>query len=275
MMKRAFTLLELLTVIAIMGLLSTIAIGGYRSAVRGMRNRGAMTVVQTFVDQVCQRAIVDRQTVIIYFYDELMQTEDEQANRDFLGAGMAVAVRTMGRVSAVDGAYILDEFNDLNVGTDELEEDEEGNDEADDYDKAAMRIYRMATAEAVDVSPKVEYRRPNEAFLLTGNDTGDVAAGGGSASGQNEKKLFVNAYRALNGNPFARGDAYGAEFASVRLPNGYFFGSSVPTTEGKSTSPIKKMVVKPDGTGAESVTVYTFKSLNSTQLESCGSTTLL
>lgn len=275
-MKRAFTLLELLTVIAIMASLSVAAIGGYRAAVKGMKDRGALTVVQTFIDQVRQRAVIDRQPVTVFFYDELRQKEDSAEQRDLVGSGIAIAVKAVGRVSAIEGDYILDEFNDLNVDSDAAMEDEEedAEDNPTDYGKMAMRIYRMADGQAVDVSPKVEPRDVNEEFLLTGKEIGNAATGS-EGDGDNEKKLTVNAYRALNGNPFSRGDAYGTEFSAIRLPNGYFFGGSVPTTEGRNILSALRMDIKADGTGAKPVTINTFENPNSSTLTGAGTTDLV
>lgn len=273
-MKRAFTLLELMTVIAIMASLSVVAIGGYRSATKGMKDRGALTVAQTFLDQVRQRAVIDRETISVYFYDDLMQKEDEANNRELIGSGVAIAVKGMGRVSGIDGKYIMDEFNDLNVGEDELDEEDEDEEDVADYDKSAMRIYRMADGKAVDISPKVEILTRSEVFLLTGQETGDQSTQS-TPSSTNEKKLYIPAYLAIGENPFNRGDVYGSEFAAIRLPNGYFFGSSVPTTEGRSSSPIQRLDIKPDGTGSKNIKIYTFKSLGSTQLEDVGSTAVI
>ena len=49
MKRSAFTLIELLMVIMIMGLLGTVTVGGYRAMQRGMEERGVMENANHFI----------------------------------------------------------------------------------------------------------------------------------------------------------------------------------------------------------------------------------
>ena len=64
-MKKAFTLVELLVVVGIMGLLGTVSVGGYRAMQRGMADKGVMENVNSFVRAAYQRAQIDRQPTAI------------------------------------------------------------------------------------------------------------------------------------------------------------------------------------------------------------------
>ena len=48
-MKRAFTLIELLLVVGIMGLLGTVSVGGYQQMRRGMEEKGVIQDVNTLI----------------------------------------------------------------------------------------------------------------------------------------------------------------------------------------------------------------------------------
>ena len=67
-MKRAFTLVELLVVIGIMGFLGTVSVGGYRAMQRGMEERGVMQNVNTVVKTAFERAQIDRQPTWIWMW---------------------------------------------------------------------------------------------------------------------------------------------------------------------------------------------------------------
>ena len=99
MTKRGFTLVELILVMAIMGLLGTISVGGYRAMQSGMEERGTMQNVNEFIRSAYQRAQIDRQPVNVYFWNELLRekTEDDTP----IVVGKAVAVRRAGRLSDV------------------------------------------------------------------------------------------------------------------------------------------------------------------------------
>ena len=71
--KRAFTLLELLVVMAIMGFMGTLSVAGYRAMRRGMEERSVMQNVNQFIRSAYQRAQIDRQPVSVYFWNETLR----------------------------------------------------------------------------------------------------------------------------------------------------------------------------------------------------------
>lgn len=271
-MRRAFTLLELMVVVAIMAALAAISVSGYRALTKGMQDRSALVAVQTLVDAARQRAEIDRQPMVIYFYDQLLQTHDESAGTDMTGHGIAVAVRPIGRISAIDGNYLCDEFGDLDqVYASENQQSSDAS--ANDSNETAIRFYRMADGNYVDVSPTVAKRPISAVFIMTGETSGDNS----SEDDSGEKQILCHAFKKLSGTAtFKVGDVYGGEFASVTLPDGYFFGSSAPTQVGVKS--IEKMQIDaPDSCsdeakGAKSVTIYA-RGAGGIGLDKVGSTT--
>lgn len=269
--RKAFTLLELMVVVAIMAALSTLSVNGYRALTKGMRDRSAIVAVQTLVDAARQRAEIDRKPMIVYFYDELLQEANESAGDDLVGHGVAVAVRPMGRFSAIDGNYLCDEFGDLDQIYSEENPDSDGGSQQNN--KTAMRLYRLADGNYADVKPSVVSKSLSASYLLTGESVGDSDAAEGGAGG--EKLIRCFAFEKVGGNAgFAVGDVYGGEFASVTLPKGYYFGSSVPSSVGRVRvgEPMKINPTSSGASGAESVTVYSMRA-SSTQLDPVGKTT--
>ena len=106
-MKRAFSLIELLVVISIMAVMGTVAVGGYRAMQRGMDERGTMENVNAFVRLAYQRAQIDRQPTVVYFWNETLQRESD-SNNTLRVVGKAVAVRRGGRLTDVKGKYLID-----------------------------------------------------------------------------------------------------------------------------------------------------------------------
>ena len=219
-MRTGFTLIELLVVMAIMGLLGTISVGGYRAMQRGMEDRGAMQNVNQFIRSAYRRAQIDRQPVVIYFWNELLREETENAPR--VVVGRAVAVRRSGRISEADGQYLCDEFGDLRFMRltkdegDELEDDvaasgstQKGN---------GMYLYRMRAGagdsgfkrSAVSQTTKLMSRQEP---LLT-------------AGGRGEIEMYAYVVTDGTEGQWRTGDAYGFEFAEIQLPHNYIFGSS-------------------------------------------------
>ena len=112
MNRKAFTLLELLLVMAIMGFMGTVAVGGYRAMRRGMEERSVMQNVNQFIRSAYQRAQIDRQPTAVYFWNETLRQGDDY-NTEIV-VGKAVAIRRYGRITRKEGNLLIDEFADLN-----------------------------------------------------------------------------------------------------------------------------------------------------------------
>ena len=255
MSRKAFTLLELMVVVAIMAALATLSVNGYRALTKGMRDRSAIVAVQSLVDAARQRAEIDRKPVFVFLYDELLQEANESYGADLVGRGVAIAVRPIGRITAVDGNFLCDEFGDL----DQIyaEENQQASDAAvANQDKSAMRFYRLADGAYVDVKPSVVSRPLSASYLMTG-----------------ETLIRCFAFEKTGGASFSVGDVYGGEFASVVLPPGYYFGSSAPSSVGrvKIGSPMEIRPTTGAASGAQGVTVYSMKP-GSKKLDPVGTT---
>jgi len=233
---RGFTLLELLVVMSIMGILGTLAMGGYHSMVRGMETRGVMQNVNAFIAAAHQRAQIDRRPIVLYFWNEPVRAETE----DRLGqaTGRAVAVRPWGRISRLtgnggSGSRLVDEFVELN----RLFDTNTVSGEAtmalyalDGLASGGLTTGRHRSFVALQVVEDYDY--PN--FLKS-------AASSSSGEG---REIPGYAYQVVdaNGVSWKRGMLYGMEFQELQLPNGYIFGSSFSGTRVKD---IASFVLRP------------------------------
>lgn len=222
-MNKAFTLLELLVVIGIMGLLGTVSVGGYRAMQRGMEERGVMQNVNAFVRTAYERAQIDRQPTAIYFWNETLRGETEDETE--IVVGKAVAVRRQGRLSAVSGNLLVDEFADLNLvyktSGDDDDTSSEGAGAADAFN--TMYLYCLDSM-GQDVEPKrsivaskVKKYTVNEQYML-GQPTGSAGSG----------TLEMWAFEKVGDDDsveWKTGSAYGFEFAELTLPANYIFGT--------------------------------------------------
>ena len=220
-MNKAFTLLELLVVIGIMGLLGTVSVGGYRAMQRGMEERGVMQNVNAFVRTAYERAQIDRQPTAIYFWNETLRGETEDETE--IVVGKAVAVRRQGRLSAVSGNLLVDEFADLNLvyKTGGDDDSSEGSDAADKEN--TMYLYCLDNmGQNVEpkrsiVASKVKKYTVNEQYML-GQPTGSADSG----------TLEMWAFEKVGDDDsvdWKTGSAYGFEFAELTLPANYIFGT--------------------------------------------------
>lgn len=108
--KAGFTLLELLTVMAIMALLSTFAVTSYFGAIRGMTRRSAIKHLVNTLELAKQRAAMEGVNVSVLIYNE--KTGDKNNKDAYIPS--YVIVRELGRVSHEDKAdMIYDEFTPL------------------------------------------------------------------------------------------------------------------------------------------------------------------
>ena len=210
MMKRAFTLMELLVVISIMALLGTISVGGYRALTQGMEERGVLQNVNQFVRSAYQRAQIDRQPVSVYYWNETLQSETDY--QPSISVGRAVAVRRMGRLSYVSGGTLLhDEFGDLNRYYPQTDDS--------DSQRSGMFLYKLSGGSQMErsvVSQNIEKEFFNEMYL-SGLPNDDREAG--------EITSYAFKFVDPGSASWQKGDAYGFEFAEITLPHNYIFGN--------------------------------------------------
>ena len=245
-MRKAFTLVELLVVIGIMGLLGTVSVGGYRAMQRGMAERGVMDNVNHFIHAAYQRAQIDRQPTAVYFWNETLRKADD-FNAEIV-VGRAVAIRRAGRVTRVDGQLIWDEFADLerSYTRDDENEDPEGIEEGTGNNREnTMYLYPIDKLSEIEqnagstLKRSVVYQKvyANEdqitPLYLSGENGGELpdTDGGYFKRGDLEKgEIKTYAFKLASDDPgqvsWKVGMAYGFEFAQLELPHGYIFGSS-------------------------------------------------
>jgi len=217
--RRAFTLIELLMVILIMGILGTVSIGGYRAMQRGMEERGVMENVNHFIRAAYRRAQTDRSPTAVFYWNETLREESDVDT--LIVVGKAVAVRRAGRVSRFVDPYLYDEFADLDrerLVVDSSDEENENADSGSSSSDNLVPIYKMNAKNGCGRS-------------LASSTTKNVTA-------QNAERLLSRmeveaipcyAYVVHDKGTVGEwkvGDAYGLEFAEIQLPHGYIFGSS-------------------------------------------------
>ena len=234
MTKRAFTLVELLVVVGIMAAMATMSIGSYFAVVRGMADRGALAAATSVISLAQERARIDLAPTVVYFYNELVQNKDESKGTELVVAGVAVAIRRAGRLTRVTGNYLGDEFADLDItyglseGSGSLRGD-------------TFRLYKFdfsGMKYSSVYSEVVEDSIDNESYLVESpRDRGFRKANGDN---EDPNEIISYAFIQKDGNAsWQVGDAYGYEFAKIRLPDNYIFGgaSDVPS----QSQPIKNV----------------------------------
>ena len=252
MMRKAFTLLELLVVVGIMGLLGTVSIGAYRAVVRGMEERGAIQNASQFVHAALHRAMIDRQPTAIYFWNETLRGSSDDENE--IVVGKAVAVRRAGRISGVDGEYLYDEFADLNRTYTVT----------DNPDGSGMYLYQLDAAGDENgfrrsrVYESVHKGNLTEVYLMDPVDNSGAQAAGALQAPTDNGKLEVYGFIKQNGGgsgspSWEIGDAYGFEFQSMELPKNFIFGSSYSSSMSRPIVEAGRMVFGGDAGGYDSL----------------------
>jgi len=241
--RRAFTLVELMVVVGIMGLLGTISVGGYRAMRRGMEEKGTMQNVNFFIRAAYQRAQIDRQPTAIFFWNETLRASTADDNE--IVVGKAVAVRRSGRFTAIVGQYLYDEFADLEKSYPEDGSTASSSSENSIYLYPLDNLNRLESSGNLlrsTVEGRVYRQTPGITFL----------AGTSNKNAKDDSiTLPVYAFKVIDqgGVTWEPGMAYGFEFANIELPRGYIFESSYSTS---LSSPVKEAGTMTFGVGANS-----------------------
>lgn len=274
-MRRGFTLIELMVVAGIMAFLGAAATGGYNAFQRGMAERGATGAASALLKAAKERALVDRTPTMVYCYNRLIReaTADENA----IVVGEAVAIRRSGRITCVDGDYLVDEFADILGSYDVV-------DDSKIQERGGIRLWKfddvqMSRADYSVIADAVTPYDPGNSYLQTyegwsfGED-GDIGLEANAdlstavpkggyrkvVTKSGGMKCLLYAFRVLQGGTIQAGswkvgNGYGFEFAHVQLPHDFIFDGTIPTRLGDIAN-VKVMYFDPARENDEEVTVY-------------------
>lgn len=252
MKRHAFTLLELLLVMALMGMMGAVTVGAYRGMQRGMEERGVMQNVNQFLKSAYARAQIDRRPVVVYLWNETIS--EEKDNQDLVVVGHAVAVRPFGRLSGVQGNLLYDEYGDLRSNSYVKDIDDGTESEFSGRDEAGNRtyIYKVDTSSSpmrrTLISQTTKQIALSEPVLGVGRviqggeESSSFAGGGGSRLVEMPVYCYVKSSADQSGVSWETGDAYGFEFQELVLPHNYIFGTEYSESE---SSPVKNLSIIP------------------------------
>jgi type IV pilus assembly protein PilE len=214
--RRGFSLMELLAVMAIMGMLATVAVTGYFSAVRSMTRRRAVSNLVAALTMARQRACIDGTRTALVCYN----VKTDTASTDLKSIiPTYVVCKALGRIT--DRNQLGDEFTPLDkifgvkVETSDTSTDSFG----------SRRIYNLSRTGWTDVQLKVEPRTYSD----------DLSSGLTGEPFQPAPKLLLCFTRAQGGVDTASwqiGDLYGIEVSPPAMfpKNVYFADLQTSTT---------------------------------------------
>ncbi len=246
--SRGFSLLELLAVMSIMAMLTTLAVTSYFSAIRGMTRRSAVKHLANTLILARQRACMEGTRVSVMIFNEIIGYDAAQPRL----APSYVVCKAMGRISYLGNGALVDEFEPLDkmFGVSAAG--------ASSSYLGSFRLYNLTRGKWWNVVPTVT------SVPLGGRASAyrTVAPYEIPAFGFVENTKVVNANR----SDWQVGDSYGVEVAPVNaLPRNFLFD-----TINDSISSVLTVTFQPDGSVADGGNGVTIKILT-TQVPITGS----
>jgi len=241
--RSGFSLVELLAVMAIVAMLSTLAVTSYFSAIRGMASRSASDNFYNALMMARQRACIDGCRVSLMIFNEAANFDPASGKVSDLAASFVVC-RELGRISYVSGSYLFDEFSDLGAMF------QEGSAGASSKFAGTIKLYNLTEGAWSLVSPFVKRQKVGGANTVL------------PYSGKNDSiEAFALEKVDAGGVTWDTGDSYGIEVAPVKaLPKGFEFAELNNTlTSDQALKDVKSITFEADGTAVKNAT-FTIRS---------------
>lgn len=241
-MRRGFSLLELMVVVAIMAMMGVAASGGYKQMIRGMRERGAVATATAILRTAKERAAVDRLPTVVFCYNRCYKKAGGADNANAVVCGEMVAVRRGGRITAVRGRELYDEFGDLLIQNESVTSTSELD------GGMGIRLFRFGGAGMTEMRYSIVSERTFKGRIaLRAFAAGLTNITAGAYYNLNKSDREPSAWKA--------GDPYGLVFAELTLPDGFIFGQEIPTEPGRITTP-KVLYFDPESDSPRSIDIW-------------------
>lgn len=232
-LSAAFTLVELIVVIGLMALLSTISTAGYFAVTRGMAARGVIQDTASLIRVAMQSCLVDQVPTAVLFCNY----RDDQEAKGGDCYGKAIAVRMAGRVSYLasasvngGGNLLVDEFADWD--TSYSTRPSTGN------AQLGIRFYNMSRdklkggilrCSSLMCSYVMQTSFSTDYMISTGKKVEEWCSSANKDGNRYRWGLpFHPKNDGISMSEWKIGDAYGTEIGQLTLPRNYIFGTSVP-----------------------------------------------
>ena len=213
-MRKGFTLLELLAVVAIMGMLGVAAAASYGALTNGMKDRGTCAAATAVMRGAKERARIDRMPTVVYCYNVCIRESKNQDDSSIV-IGRMTAIRRVGRISYIRDRYLFDEFADLEKSYAWT------NDENDLNQMRGHRLFKYNDERSV--GKKMEYSIVADDVYCDDQMQMVTTFSGGV---NNRTNILLSAFYDLGTSDrspsggWKIGDGYAAEFAELDLPEG-------------------------------------------------------
>ena len=259
-MQSAFTLVELMAVVAIMALLAVASASGYSSIQRGMRERSAVAASAALLRSAKERAAIDRVPTAVFCYNVMLRDKNADADENAVIVGVMKAVRRAGRLTQVSGRLLYDEFGDLEKTYGHISNSKDLSSNGRTHQQADLETHNMINLYKFPTSQTMEYSLVADTVWCT--DGNKVHFFSGTATG-GETNCLMSAFYRRNGSKhepnWAVGDAYAFGIGELQLPLNMTFGDNVPKSVSEISSP-KVILFDPTQDNSESVEIYTVRA---------------
>lgn len=261
MMRKGFTMIELLVVMSIMAFLGVAATNGYALLSRGMRERSAVAAASALLKSAKERADIDQSKVVVYCYNRLIADNENGKEGNAIVVGVMTAIRRGGRLSRVDGEYLYDEFGDINLLFPSFSSDKNYSSDNNEHRQnnlsghSGMRLWKFSES-----GGSMQYSMvADTVWTELGNTETIFDDPTGSGKTNCVMSAFYNLKQSNNEPSWKAGDAYGFEIGETQLPYGYIFKQTIPSNV-ESPSLVDTFVFDGEGTSSDqSIDVWSTK----------------